>query len=246
MKRIVLILLLSLQAILAEEIYATFDVMSINESKLSLSRPGIIDTLNADIGDTVKKGQILLSLDNREEKADVALAQTNAERAKVSYDYAKRTYNRYQKLKDVVDEEEFERVELDMIAHEKEWRSKERTLALKKITLEKTRLYAPYNGVITEKHVEKGDGVAGPQTILFTISKRPGVKLLIQFDQKHWGVVKKGQTFSYRVDGMSKIQKTKLTKVYPTADSATRKLKAEALAKDILPGLFGDGSIITE
>lgn len=63
----------------AEDIYATFDVVSEKKSELGLSASGIVTTLNVNVGDKVKKGDLLLSLNNTQEKNEYEIARKNAE-----------------------------------------------------------------------------------------------------------------------------------------------------------------------
>ena len=72
------------------------------------------------------------------------------------------------------------------------------------------------------------------------------VKLVLKFDEKYWQKVKVGQTFSYKVDGSDKTYEAKITKIYPTILSETREMQAEVKTKDLMPGLFGNGTIKAE
>ena len=82
----------------AEDIYATFDVVSEKKSELGLSASGIVTTLNVNVGDKVKKGDLLLSLNNTQEKNEYEIARKNAE-------HASKTYERYAKISNVIDKE---------------------------------------------------------------------------------------------------------------------------------------------
>jgi len=68
----------------------------------------------------------------------------------------------------------------------------------------------------------------------------------LTFDQKYHDVVKVGQKFNYRVDGDAKTYTGIISKVYPYANFANRKIKAEVKAKEFTVGLFGDGEIIVD
>jgi len=70
------------------------------------------------------------------------------------------------------------------------------------------------------------------------------VKLLLAFDEKYWKKVKQDTVFNYRVDGDERVHTAKVSKLYPTADSKTRKINAEVAAKKMAPGLFGDGYLV--
>ncbi len=119
-------------------------------------------------------------------------------------------------------------------------------LAYREALYAKTILYAPFDGIIFEKKVEVGDVVTemSPKVILKLQSKSER-KLVLEFDQKYWKMVKAGENFRYKVDGDDKEHTGIITKVYPRADLQSRKLGAEVVAKDFTVGLFGDGYIDT-
>ena len=53
MKKIFIIVLFMFQGLFAEDIYATFDVVSEKKSELGLSASGIVTTLNVNVGDKI-------------------------------------------------------------------------------------------------------------------------------------------------------------------------------------------------
>ena len=57
MKKIFILVLFLFQFMFAEEIYATFDVVSEKSSQLGLSASGIVSTLNVNVGDRIKSGR---------------------------------------------------------------------------------------------------------------------------------------------------------------------------------------------
>ena len=101
MKKIFLITLFMFQGLFAEDIYATFDVVSEKKSELGLSASGIVTTLNVNVGDKVKKGDLLLSLNNTQEKNEYETARKNAE-------HSAKIYERYAKISEVIDKEKME------------------------------------------------------------------------------------------------------------------------------------------
>ncbi len=246
MKKLLISSVLLPLSLLAKDVYATFDVEGLQESQLTLPVSGVVKSLHVKIGDKVKKGQFLLELDNELEKIDMELSLNDVKLSQISKDQANSAFLRYQKIKDVIDDEQFENVEFE---YKKATQSLIKSLnaySLKKVQVAKRQLLSPYSGVVTDLHVELGDGVSGPSTPLISIISYPKVKLVLSFDEKHWNVVKSGQTFKYRVDGLEKELVGKIAKVYPSVNPNTRKLKAEVITKDLLPGLFGDGNIVVE
>lgn len=232
MKKIFIIILFMFNALFAEEIYATFDVVSEKESQLGLSASGIVATLNVNVGDKIKKGDLILSLNNTQEKNEYETARKNAE-------HSSKTYERYAKISDVIDKEKMENYLYDRDISQLNAQNKE-------IILRKTELRAPYDLVVTKKNIDLGAIVLASQTKLIDVIALDDVKLVLKFDEKYWQKVKIGQTFTYRVDGSDKNYEGIITKIYPVILNDTRQMEAEVKTKDLMPGLFGNGSIKAE
>jgi hypothetical protein len=74
-----------------------------------------------------------------------------------------------------------------------------------------------------------------------SIKKR---KLVLEIDQKYWKQIKSGMTFRYKVDGDDTEYTGTINKIYPYANDANRKIRAEVKAEGFTPGLFGQGYIL--
>ena len=214
----------------ANSIYATFDVVADKKASIAFSSSGIIDTVFVDIGSIVQKGDTLAILDNRDTKALLNVYQTTLK-------YAKKDFQRQEKIRNIIDQAKFD-------SYANIYESAKAQVNYQKTLLDKTILKAPFEGVIISKEIESGDVVSG-QVIktAFKIQSTHKRKLLVHFDQKYNGIVKVGDIFTYTLDGDETKHKGKLSKIYPFADTKTRKIEAEVLTKDLLVGLFGDGTI---
>jgi RND family efflux transporter MFP subunit len=244
MKKIFFGLLFLVLNINAEEVYANFFVEALRDSALAFNAGGIVKKVNVEISQKVKKGDPLVELANDDAKALLDIAKADAASAEVVYKYAKRDYDRQEKVKNLIDEAKFD---LYALAYEKAKTALEHAkanLLYRDALYKKTILYAPYDGVIYEKNVEVGDVVTemSPKTIL-KIQSQEERKLVLEFDQKYWQKVKAGQTFKYKIDGDEKEHTSVITKVYPHVNEQSRKLSAEAQAKGFIVKLFGDGVI---
>ena len=232
MKKIFIIVLFMFQGLFAEDIYATFDVVSEKKSELGLSASGIVTTLNVNVGDKIKKGDLLLSLNNTQEKNEYETARKNAE-------HSSKIYERYAKISEVIDKEKMENYLYDKEITQLNAQNKE-------IILRKTELRAPYDLIIAKKNIDLGSIVLASQTKLIEVISLDDMKLVLKFDEKYWQKIKVGQTFIYKVDGSDKNYEGKITKIYPLILNETRELQAEVKVNDLLPGLFGNGMIKAE
>ena len=233
MKKTVIALLMFVSFANAAQIYATFLVHPIKDASLAFIASGIVDKVNVSVGSNVKKGEVLAQLQNSDIKAMLALAKT-------TFKYAQKDYARQLKIKNLIDEAKF-----DAVANKYE--SAKNQLAYQKAPYNKTFLKAPFSGVIYAKEVEVGDAVSAMMLkTVFKIQSKSKRKLLLKFDQKNRKLVKVGDTFKYKIDGDEKSYYGKISKIYPRANFNDRKITAEVVAKDFVPGLFGDGYIITK
>lgn len=232
MKKLILGLLLSLTALSAEDIYATFSVEAGQNASLAFSSSGIVQKLSADVTSEVKEDEVLAEIQNADLKASLAVAKTALKFAKIDYD-------RQLKVKHLIDKSK-----LDSFAFKYE--NAKAQVAYQQALLDKTILKAPFDGVIYEKRLEVGDVVSGQMiTIVYKIQSLHARKLIVEFDQAYHNKVHVGDMFQYTIDGDTHTYEGQITKIYPYANTQTRKIKAEVKAQDIMVGLFGDGTIIS-
>jgi multidrug efflux system membrane fusion protein len=134
-------------------------VVSTKEVKLSFKTGGIIAAIYADDGTTVKKGQLLATLNQSEIKALVTQAANG-------YDKAVRDYNRAKNLfaDSVVTLEQFQNVETAMNVAKA-------NLEITTFNLNHANIYAPDNGIILKRLVEANEVIApGYPVFLFGIT----------------------------------------------------------------------------
>jgi len=232
MRKIILGLMLLVLNIQAGEIYATFNVEADKSANLAFTSSGIVQDVLVDVSSTVKKDADLAVLQNADLKAALDIATT-------SLTYAKKEYERQEKVKHLVDASKFDSYVFN-------YENAKAQVAYQQALLDKTILKAPFDGVIYEKSVESGDAVSG--SLLRTILKIQSLnkrKLILEFDQKYWKSVKIGQVFNYSIEGDENHYKGTISKIYPFANSLNRKIKAEVEAEDFVVGLFGEGYINT-
>lgn len=141
-------------------------IKACRRAKLSPSAGGQIANLPISEGDTVKEGQLLLELWNDDLKAQAVLAgrevtasRSRARAACLKADVARRSADRLVTLrkKDVVPEDRTENAVAEATALEAECRARtteirvlEAKVAVAKANIRRTRLIAPFDGVIAE------------------------------------------------------------------------------------------------
>ena len=112
MNKILLFLLSAAVALCAQDkIYASFDVTAAKDAQLALKAVGIIKTVNVEIGSAVKRGDVLLELENESEKLAVKLAQNDLESAQTAKAHAKSVLDKFKLVQSVSSKQTFENAE---------------------------------------------------------------------------------------------------------------------------------------
>ncbi len=233
MKKILLISLLVFTNLLSEEIYATFDVKAQRSANLAFTSSGTVESIYVDIASLVKKGDKLAKLKNEDLLSALNISE-------VTLKYAKIDLQRQTQIKNLIDQARYD-------SFQQKYESAKAQVRYQKALLDKTYVYAPFDGVIISKEIELGDVVSGQVVkTIFTIQSKLKRDLILSFDQKYHGKVKVGDTFKYKIDGDNQEYLGTISKVYPSINIQKRSLTAEVKAKNIPAGLFGTGYIVTE
>ena len=244
----ILLFLLSAAVVLCaqDKIYASFDVAAAKDAHLALKAVGIVKTVNVEIGSAVKRGDVLLELENESEKLAVKLAQNDLESAQTAKAHAKSVLDKFKLVQSVSSKQAFENAEFDFKNAALAENRAHLALNLAQKRLEDTRLLAPFDGTISGKSIEAGEGVGGVAQKLMSIFSYPNVKLKLSFDEKFKDSVKIGSEFVYKLDGQSEERRGKISLIYPTIDTKNGKIYAEVQARNLTPGLFGEGYIVSD
>lgn len=172
---------------------------------------GRITKLPVHEGDMVKKGNLLVQLDNALIKFDVAKAKASKEQAALDF-------SRLKKLlpKKISTEEEVARArtELDLaVAEEKHQLTR----------LKRTSIRAPIDGLITRRLYEPGDMLA-PQSQILTIIDPTALRLKASLAERWLPLVKKNQAVSLQIDALGDRKfNAQIARIHPTIDIKTHK-----------------------
>src|SRR6185295_3606755 len=124
---------------------------------------GRIETLPVDIGDKVRKGAVLFTLDDKDLQTERSSRLTEIERAKLELDRALRNYDRSKQLfaDKLISQELFEdtRTEFELAKNALERAQKELHLLEDRLT--KTKIIAPFDCTILTRPVSIGQAVSG-------------------------------------------------------------------------------------
>jgi RND family efflux transporter MFP subunit len=212
-------------------------VRALQTSQLSAQVVGGIVSIPVHEGQQVRKGDVLVILDDAQQRAmlerasaTVAAAQQDIAAADADYGLANTTLARYQTL---YEKKSVSPHEMDEIQARAKLATARRDQAQAGITqarameaqaragLSFTRIRAPFTGVITAKHVDSGS-LASPGVPLLTIEDTQRFRVEASVDEGDIRLVSIGATAPVLVDAIGAEFEGKVVQIIPAADPATR------------------------
>ncbi|HOJ59160.1 MAG TPA: efflux RND transporter periplasmic adaptor subunit [bacterium] len=200
-------------------------------------------SINVRPGDTVKKGDLLITLDDRDLCARMQQSRNALEAAKATYDKAVRDRQRYEallKTQSVTQNAYDEMVSAERIAQARLEQAQEQVNEAE-VMLSYARIYAPVDGTVIEKFADPGD-LASPGKPLLTMYDPTNLRVEAAVREQLSGRLKIGQKLKVRIDAVNKEMEGTVNEIVPSADPASRSVivKVEIPRETgIFPGMFG-------
>ena len=181
---------------------------------------GEIVSLPVEEGDKVKKGQLLIKIKGdayvaQKERAEASLQSANANLTmrKAELDKITQDYNRMKELhnKNLASDSELETANSNYLTTKALYQSAEANVlqseaSLKEIIdqLNKTTIYSPIDGVVTQLNVELGERVLGSGysmgTDIMTVSDLRNIEATVEVDENDVVLISVGDTAKIKVD----------------------------------------------
>ncbi len=204
--------------------YETSGTVKARITSLVASRiMGAVTAVHVRAGETVKAGQLLAVLDDRDAVQKVRAAEQALRAADQGRTMADLTYRRYRKLHD---EKALSRQEIDQIETAKKiadagYEQARAGLEEARVWQGFSRIVAPAAGVVAERRVDPGS-MAVPGMPLFTIESQGGFLLEAAVDESLSGRLSVGMPATVSIDALSLKTTGKIAEIVPAVDPATR------------------------
>ncbi len=234
------------------------DVPPQNKASVSTFMGGFVKNTPLLIGDKVKKGQLVLTLENTEY---VELQQQYMEVAE-QLSYLKSEYERQQTLfnEKITSEKNFLKAEStykSTLAHFNGLREKLRMMNINPTSVEQgnisstINLYSQISGYVTKVNVSNGSYISSQDEVL-EIVNTDHIHLELSVFEKDIMKIKKGQIITFKVpESSGELFKAEVHLVGTSIDESTRTIKVHAHIEDeektrFIKGMFIEAEIITD
>ena len=206
-----------------QEVTYTSTVQAFVKNNIVPQAGNRIKKINVEIGDFVKKGQVLAEMDMTQlQQAELQLLNNEIE---------------LERLRALYEAGGLSKSDLDAI---------EMAYKVSKTTyenlLENAILKSPIDGVVTARNYDVGDMYA-MSAPLFTVEQIKPVKLLVAVSETDYSKVKKGDSVEITAEAVpGKTFYGKVARLYPTVDPVTRTVTVEVQVENnyntLRPGMF--------
>lgn len=218
----------------AERIPTRIEVVgtTASEEKINLSAriPAYVSEVFASAGDRVKKGQVLVTLDDRDIRQQLAAAEAQLNQAQTEYNRAKELFNKEATTQQALTAAE------SMLAGARA------QVEQVKVMLTYAQVTSPINGIVTERRIEAGD-LANPGMLLLAVYDPLRMRLEAPVPVRLIGRLALGQEVDAALERPTRPFRGTVAEIVSEVDAASRtqlvKVHLEDSEGDILPGTFG-------
>lgn len=192
------------------------------EVKVGSRISGVVKRLRANIGDSVKAGQIIAELDDAELQARVNQNLAAVAKVQADLNYARSSLERTHSLqqKDLVSTQDADQAETSLKSADAQLKQAEANLDYARVQLSYTLISSPISGVIASVSTQEGETVsaslAAPTFVSIIDLRRLEVQAFV--DETDIGKIWTGQEASFTVDTYPDTDfKGTVTAIYPKA-----------------------------
>jgi len=209
-------------------------VAAVNGVTVSADLPGLVQEIDFDSGKWVSKGDVLLRLDTKQEKAQLAAAEAQVGWSKVTLARAKDMV-----AKGITPQETLDRAAADSKqadAHVGEIRA----------TIERKTIRAPFSGVLGIRQVNLGQYLAGGAPIVSLQALQP-VYVNFNVPQQEIGKLKVGGPIDVTSDAFQGTESGRIAAFEAVVNEATRNVSVQAVfdnsSRKLHPGMFVEAKL---
>ncbi len=200
-------------------------------SELSAEVSGKVESFYFQEGDLVRKGTVLVRIDNRLLLKDIEAKKAALASLEADIEKAEKNFKRIESLfrEDSVAEQVYDEHLYRLKSLRADRSSLQAVIERLDIELEKTLIASPFDGIIIKRYIDRGEWVS-PGKSIASIARISPVDVLLNIPESMIRFVKKGQPVEVNIGGAA--HKGRVTAIVPKADLSTRTIPVKISLKN--------------
>jgi len=209
------------RAPLSEVIHLDGRIEAVQQSTVSAQTSGTVVELPFDVDDSVAAGDLIVRLEDSEQRSRLNQALAGLEEARSGLDNARQQYERVEAIHErgLVSRQEFDQARNNLSASRARVERAEAAVDEARKQLDYTRIVAPYGGILTERHVELGESVNPGQPLLSGLSLEQ-LRVVVDLPQKYADLARRERQATVTLADGRVLETGELT-FYPYANPET-------------------------
>lgn len=222
---------------LQNKIFSNGTLLSNEEVELQSEISGKLTHIFFNEGKRVKKGQVLVKINDSELQATL---KKNKSRELLARDREYRFKQLLEKNLTSQQEYDLQLSELNSVLADVEFTEAQ---------IAKTEIIAPFDGIIGLRSVSVGSYIS-PQTKIASLQSTNPMKVDFSVPQKYFGQIKEGKKILVKLSSTKKVYEGKIFAVEPKIDQNTRTLQVRAIVPnekgELTPGAYVEIDVVLE
>ncbi len=212
--------------------------------------PAVVIAVLKQNGDPVRRGDLLVRLDQTAIRDALTSAEASARAAELAYEQAERQYQRLAKLREenMVSAQQLEDAAIQRNSAQSEAEAARTQVVAARQQLERTEVRAPFDGLVSNRKVSAGDTASVGKELMQVMD--PGsMRFEGRVSADNIGEVAAGQRVHFRVQGFDQADFAgTVVRVNPSANETTRQVEVLVSFDDParmprVAGLYAEGRI---
>ena len=174
------------RSLLQETVHLDGVIEAVQQSTVSAQTSGTVRSLPFDVDDSVAAGDLIVQLEDSEQRSRLRQAEAGLEEAEAALADAGQRFERIEAVHErgLVSRQEFDQARNNLAAARARVERAKGAVSEAQEQLSYTRVLAPYGGILTERHVEVGESVNPGQPLLSGLSLEQ-LRVVVDLPQKY-------------------------------------------------------------
>ncbi|AEG32164.1 efflux RND transporter periplasmic adaptor subunit [Thiomicrospira cyclica] len=193
------------------------------QARIASRLMGNIQTLPVQLGDHVKRGDLLFTIDPQDINSQISQARAGFQQAQAALENARADFDRFNQLlrEESVSRQQFEGVRLQYNVAQENLAAARAGLEQAEAQLTYANVRAPFDGVIVQKLAVAGD-LAAPGNPIVVIENLRSLSVQTEVSQDLFAAIKVGDKALIQVDGVTELLEGEIYSLVAAANPRTR------------------------